>query len=83
MLGGGVAEMLHALLPYVLDAGIDARWVVLQERAEFFELTKDYVRPPSKSHAGRDPNTQGRGPRGRGSTAPRGRLVNGQVENQC
>ena len=38
--GGGVAEMLRALLPYVRGAGIDTRWVVLRERAEFFELTK-------------------------------------------
>ncbi len=40
MRGGGVAEMLHALLPYVRGAGIDTRWVVLRERPEFFELTK-------------------------------------------
>lgn len=38
--GGGVAEMLHSLLPYVRGAGIDTRWVVLRERAEFFGLTK-------------------------------------------
>jgi trehalose synthase len=38
--GGGVAEMLHALLPYVRDAGIDTRWAVLREPPEFFELTK-------------------------------------------
>jgi trehalose synthase len=38
--GGGVAEMLRSLLPYVRGAGIDTRWVVLRERAEFFELTK-------------------------------------------
>jgi trehalose synthase len=38
--GGGVAEMLRALLPYVRGAGVDTRWVVLRERAEFFELTK-------------------------------------------
>jgi trehalose synthase len=38
--GGGVAEMLGSLLPYVRGAGIDARWVVLRERAEFFALTK-------------------------------------------
>jgi trehalose synthase len=38
--GGGVSEMLRALLPYVRGAGIDIRWVVLRERAEFFELTK-------------------------------------------
>ena len=40
LLGGGVAEMLHSLLPYVRDAGVDTRWVVLHERAEFFTLTK-------------------------------------------
>jgi trehalose synthase len=38
--GGGVAEMLRSLLPYVRGAGIDTRWVVLRERAAFFELTK-------------------------------------------
>jgi len=38
--GGGVAEMLRSLLPYVRGAGVDTRWVVLREQAEFFELTK-------------------------------------------
>jgi trehalose synthase len=38
--GGGVAEMLRSLLPYARGAGVDTRWVVLRERAEFFELTK-------------------------------------------
>ena len=38
--GGGVAEMLRALLPYVRGAGVDTRWVVLHEQPEFFELTK-------------------------------------------
>ena len=38
--GGGVAEMLCSLLPYARGAGVDTRWVVLRERAEFFELTK-------------------------------------------
>lgn len=38
--GGGVAEMLRAYLPYVLDAGVDTRWVVLQEEPAFFLLTK-------------------------------------------
>jgi trehalose synthase len=40
MHGGGVAEMLHAFLPYVRGVGVDTRWVVLRERPEFFELTK-------------------------------------------
>jgi trehalose synthase len=38
--GGGVAEILHALLPYVRGAGIDTRWVVLREGEEFFAVTK-------------------------------------------
>ncbi|MBS1888033.1 MAG: glycosyltransferase [Actinobacteria bacterium] len=38
--GGGVAEMLRSLLPYVRGAGVDTRWAVLREDPEFFRLTK-------------------------------------------
>lgn len=38
--GGGVAEMLHALLGYVRGAGVDARWAVIEGSPEFFGLTK-------------------------------------------
>lgn len=38
--GGGVAELLTALLPYARDAGVDVRWVVLREGPEFFTVTK-------------------------------------------
>jgi trehalose synthase len=39
--GGGVAEMLRALLPYARDAGVDTRWAVLTPEAqEFFTVTK-------------------------------------------
>jgi trehalose synthase len=38
--GGGVAEILHMLLPYVRSAGVDTRWVVLRESDEFFTVTK-------------------------------------------
>lgn len=38
--GGGVAEMLHVLLPYVRGADIDARWLVLAGEPDFFRLTK-------------------------------------------
>ena len=38
--GGGVAELLHTLLPYARDAGVDVRWVVLREGPEFFAVTK-------------------------------------------
>lgn len=38
--GGGVAEMLAALLPYARDAGLDARWVTIEGNEDFFEVTK-------------------------------------------
>lgn len=38
--GGGVAEILHGLLPYVRGAGVDTRWVVLRDGREFFAVTK-------------------------------------------
>jgi trehalose synthase len=38
--GGGVAEMLRALLPYVRGAGVDTRWLVLPESDDFFAVTK-------------------------------------------
>ena len=39
-LGGGVAEMLHSLLPYIRGAGVDARWMVITAKPPFFEVTK-------------------------------------------
>ena len=38
--GGGVAEMLQALLAYSRGAGVDARWLVLDGTRDFFGLTK-------------------------------------------
>ena len=38
--GGGVAELLRTLLPYARDAGVDVRWAVLREEADFFSVTK-------------------------------------------
>ena len=38
--GGGVAEMLHVLLPYVRGVGIDARWLVIDGDEQFFAITK-------------------------------------------
>jgi trehalose synthase len=38
--GGGVAEMLQALLAYARGAGVDARWLVLDADAAFFAITK-------------------------------------------
>ena len=38
--GGGVAEMLQALLAYARGAGVDARWLALDGDPEFFAITK-------------------------------------------
>jgi trehalose synthase len=38
--GGGVAEMLRSLLPYVRGFGIDARWIVIDGTPKFFRVTK-------------------------------------------
>jgi len=38
--GGGVAEMLRSLLPYVRGLNVDARWLVIGGNAEFFRITK-------------------------------------------
>ncbi|HET6714261.1 MAG TPA: glycosyltransferase [Actinomycetota bacterium] len=38
--GGGVAELLHALLGYVVASDIDARWMVIEGDPAFFEVTK-------------------------------------------
>jgi trehalose synthase len=38
--GGGVAEMLHPFIGYAKDAGLDARWVVIDADDEFFAITK-------------------------------------------
>lgn len=38
--GGGIAEMLRALLPYWLGSGIDTRWLVLTAPSAYFRLTK-------------------------------------------
>jgi trehalose synthase len=38
--GGGVAEMLHALLGYIEDLAIPSRWSVITGDAEFFVITK-------------------------------------------
>jgi trehalose synthase len=38
--GGGVAEMLQSLVRYLIGAGIDARWLVVDGSPEFFDVTK-------------------------------------------
>lgn len=38
--GGGVAEILYALVPLMRDAGIEAEWRVIYGENEFFDVTK-------------------------------------------
>jgi trehalose synthase len=38
--GGGVVELLRPLVGYARGVGVDARWVVIEADAPFFEVTK-------------------------------------------
>jgi trehalose synthase len=38
--GGGVAELLHSLVPLMADLGLDVHWFVLSGTQTFFEATK-------------------------------------------
>ncbi len=38
--GGGVAEILHRMIPLLKDLGIDARWEVIEGDAKFYDFTK-------------------------------------------
>lgn len=38
--GGGVAEMLHTLIPLMRSAGLDADWAIINGNDEFFTVTK-------------------------------------------
>lgn len=40
--GGGVAEMLHRIVPLMNDVGIETDWKVIQGEEEFFCVTKDF-----------------------------------------
>lgn len=38
--GGGVAEILHRMIPILNSLGIDARWDVIEGDDKFFDMTK-------------------------------------------
>ncbi len=40
--GGGVAEILHSLVPLMKDVGLDAEWKVIEGSNEFFSVTKTF-----------------------------------------
>ncbi len=39
-MGGGVSEILYALVPLMRDCGLDAQWHIVFGREEFFNVTK-------------------------------------------
>ncbi len=39
-LGGGVAEILHRMIPILVELGIEARWEVIEGDERFFDITK-------------------------------------------
>ncbi len=40
--GGGVAEMLHRVVPLLNELGIQTTWEVIKGEAEFFDITKSF-----------------------------------------
>jgi len=40
--GGGVAEMLHRVVPLLNELGIETRWEVIKGGADFFDVTKAF-----------------------------------------
>ena len=40
--GGGVAEILHSMVPLMQDVGLKARWEVIKGSFEFFNVTKKF-----------------------------------------
>lgn len=40
--GGGVAEILHTMIPLMTALGIDTRWEIITGPADFFECTKQF-----------------------------------------
>ena len=39
-MGGGVSEILYALVPLMRDAGLECDWQIILGREEFFNVTK-------------------------------------------
>ena len=40
--GGGVAEILHRIVPLLKELGVDARWDLIKGGEQFFEVTKKF-----------------------------------------
>ena len=55
-MGGGVSEILYALVPLMRDVGLDADWHIVLGREEFFNVTKLHAQRapgrPARPHRG-------------------------------
>jgi len=40
--GGGVAEILHRMIPFLKELGVDAHWDLIKGGEQFFEVTKKF-----------------------------------------
>ena len=40
--GGGVAEMLHRIVPLLNELGVETKWDVIRGGADFFDITKSF-----------------------------------------
>src|SRR2546427_9543051 len=56
--GGGVAELLHSLVPLQRDVGLDVTWFVLGGSKAFFTATKDMHHALPGFHRGLTPGMQ-------------------------
>ena len=41
-MGGGVAEILHKMIPLMNDLGLDTHWEVIEGNADFYQCTKSF-----------------------------------------
>jgi len=56
--GGGVAELLHSLVPLQRDAGLDVHWFVMQGSNAFFTATKAMHNALQGAEAGLSPDME-------------------------
>lgn len=54
--GGGVAEMLHRVVPLLNELGVQTTWEVIKGEAEFFDITKSFhnALQGKQEHFGKD-----------------------------
>src|SRR3970040_2755915 len=56
--GGGVAELLHSVVPLMRDLGLDVHWFTISGSNAFFEATKTIHNALQGAEAGLTPDMQ-------------------------